>query len=82
AITGFTAAADTVPLPALCLLRGMPPAYDLGSGIRVDIASPWLAITPTVRATLARTDVATMSGGEMLTPGQTRRRAGPQTGRA
>lgn len=72
-IEGFTGEPPLEELSALCRSRGLPLAYDLGSGVLVGAEWPALAGEPTVADALARgCDIVTFSGDKLL--------GGPQAG--
>ncbi len=72
-IEGFTGEPPLEELSALCRARGLPLAYDLGSGVLVGAEWPALAQEPTVADALARgCDLVTFSGDKLL--------GGPQAG--
>jgi L-seryl-tRNA(Ser) seleniumtransferase len=72
-IEGFTGEPPLEELSALCRARGLPLAYDLGSGVLVGAEWPALEGEPTVADALARgCDLVTFSGDKLL--------GGPQAG--
>lgn len=73
AIEGFTGEPALEELSALCRSRGLPLAYDLGSGVLVGADWPALRDEPTVADALRRgCDLITFSGDKLL--------GGPQAG--
>ena len=72
-ITGFTEEPSVAELATVAKRRGVPLVHDVGSGLLIDRAEPWLAGEPSLRGSLAAgADLVLCSGDKLL--------GGPQAG--